>query len=474
MDNKKTYTILLILVLITGITFRVYSWLHLNSLTFDEAVHSNPGLITAKFISNFFDINYLKNSLSNYPMAFAAGVFYPYGYPILSAISFFIFGFGELQARLPSMVFSILIIPAVYYLAKIIFKEEKIALFSAFFAAINPWFIIWGGRALADLPMAFFMVLSLYFLIKSTEENKTKYWVISAIFCGSAFLMKPPGLLILPFLIFYAIYQKGSSVLFKKNFVAFSAIIFIFLLSYFGFGLFSKYLLPLININTEYYGDQIYKNIFHWFSGALTTAEAGDPTWKTSTAWFYYPKLLVVQLGGAVTLCLSLIGAGIILFKKNAKKTVLVFLFIPFIYLLFSFLNNKDTRYTIPYLAFFCILAGYGALKTASLFKGNFYFLCIAIVIAATLLGSFNTLPIFNIWHTPNSGLEKAVQIIMQKNPGSIAIDENSDNMVNVNTLAFYMLIKDNGLKYSVCWPEKSYEAKYIVLVKNEKVLGIK
>jgi 4-amino-4-deoxy-L-arabinose transferase-like glycosyltransferase len=474
MDNKRIYTALLILVLIMGIALRIYSWLHLNSLTFDEAVHSNPGLMMVKIISNGFDINHFKNFLSNYPMAFAAGVFYPYGYPILSAISFFIFGFGELQSRLPSMILSILIILAVYYLAKIIFKEEKAALLSAFFAAINPWFIIWGGRALADLPMAFFMVLSFYFLIKATDEDKTKYWVFSAIFCGSAFLMKPPGLLMLPFLIFYAIYQKGSSVLFKKNFIAFSAIIFVFLLSYFGFGLFSKYLLPLINADTGYYGDQIYKNIFHWFSGALTMAEAGDPTWKTFAAWFYYPKLLIVQLGGLIALCLSLIGAGTILFKKNAKKTVLIFLFIPFLYLVFSFLNNKDTRYTIPYLPFFCMLAGYGASKTASSFKGSFHFLGITIIIAITLLGSFNTLPVFNIWHTPNSGLEKAVQDIMQKNPGPIAIDENSDNMVNVNTLAFYMLMKDTGLKYSVCWPEKSYEAKYIVLVKNERVFGIK
>lgn len=50
-----------------------------------------------------------------------------------------IFGLGELGVRLPSALFGIIGILVVYLLAKEIFKDEKVALVSAFAFSIEPW-----------------------------------------------------------------------------------------------------------------------------------------------------------------------------------------------------------------------------------------------------------------------------------------------------------------------------------------------
>jgi len=461
--QKKYIILFFIIILAVGIAFRLYSWQHLNSLTSDEAVHSMPGVMSARIILNGFNFGYIQKFISNYRVAAAAAVFYPYGYPMFATISFLIFGFNELAARLPSMLFSILIIYAVYLLAKVIFKKEEVALWSAFFAAINPWFISWGGRALVDLPLAVFTVFSVYFLIIGIEQDKIKYWILSAICCGFAFLMKPPGILISPILALIVVYHKGFRALFQKKFIILFLIILFFFFSYFGLGILARFILPSTGLVVPNLGYKLYQSVSHWFGDALTYAEPGDPNWRTLQAWICYPELLIPQLGGLIVLILAVIGFIEMSVKENWKKTTPLALFVILIYLVFSILNNKDGRYTIAYLPFFCIFSGYGIFWIGSLYEKKFAFLIITFFIALSLISSFNMLPYENIWHTANSGLGKTAKIITQRKHGSVALNGEND-MIGPNNLGFYMMLNDPKLNYFViCWLNDPQNADYII-----------
>lgn len=458
------------LIILLSFLIRIYSWSHLQSLTWDEGGHSNPGIMLARIILNGFSISYAAQFISNYTPAAASFVFYPYGYSIMSMFSFLFFGFSELAARIPSMFFSLLIIHGVYILAKKMFGT-KIGLISAFIAALNPWFIIWGGRALADLPMVCLMLYSIYFCFKAIENIGIKYWLLSGLFCGLAVLMKPPGLIVFPFLILIVAYYKGLKELFKKHFFVLTTTIFLISFSYFGFALLARYILPVLGLISYEYGLNIFKGVFHWFGSALEYAEMGDPTWKTLAGWRYYLGLLPVQLGGYLTLFLGFIGGLRLIKNRNSRsKFYLIFSYILFVYLLFTFLDNKDTRYTIPYLPFFCILASIGIktlISAVSVFNRKIALITFLLILVFIGITSFNTLPIWNIWSTPSSGLAEAAKVIIQLEPGLIVSLAGSDNMVNVPTITFYVAVNDSKANYSVYWNERFKQAKYIISVEE-------
>jgi len=222
-SNFKTSIVFIGLFLI-GLAFRIYCWSHLKSLTWDEGLHANPGIGLGLFVQHGFRLEYLSQLVEHYPQTLLSSAFYPFGYPCMTLISSMIFGISEFSARLPSMLFSFLIIHAVYLCGKEIFNKE-IAVVGAFFATLNPWFIIWGGRALVDVPMTVCMMYALYFCLRAIRADETKQWIFTGLFCGLAFYMKPPGLVITPLIFLFWIAHWKVSLLKKKQFYIFLMII---------------------------------------------------------------------------------------------------------------------------------------------------------------------------------------------------------------------------------------------------------
>jgi len=73
---------------------------------------------------------------------------------------------------LPSLISAILLIPAMYFLAKILF-DKKIALITAFLTTFSPWIHIFARHAHEAVPTTLFIVLSLIFLVKY-KKNKNR------------------------------------------------------------------------------------------------------------------------------------------------------------------------------------------------------------------------------------------------------------------------------------------------------------
>jgi len=452
--NFKTSTVFIGLFLI-GLAFRIYCWSHLKSLTWDEGLHSNPGIGLGLFVQHGFQLEYLSQLVDRYPQTLLSSAFYPFGYPCMTFISSVIFGISEFSVRLPSILSSFLIIHAVYLCGKKLFSKE-IAVMGAFFATVNPWFIIWGGRALVDVPMTTCMIYALYFSLCAVETDDTKHWLLTGLFCGLAFYMKPPGLVIIPLITLFWVAHWKVSLLKKKQFYIFLTIISIFIVTYLGYGLLGRYVFPDLGWISEARGYNIFRNCFRWFGQVFTHSETGDPSWRSMEGWTYLLKLLPNQVGGQSIIVLILAGTVSLLRNKVTRgNTLLILAYIGMVYCIFTLIDNKDTRYTIPYLPFMCLLAAQGVWAVCSFFEQFIKWdqlrkvLTSLIILFVTFI-CFGKLSYGYIWATPLSIVDESSQKIMKDAPGEAVVSLRGDNMINTPTLTFYMLKYDTDLNYSV------------------------
>lgn len=143
-----------------------------------------------------------------------------------------VLGLNETAVRLPSAIFGILAVLSTFLLVKLLFKNDSLALFSAFFLAISPWhFSLSRGAfeanlAVAILPAAFFLFLKGF--------QKEKYLIISAVLFGlNLFSYYSPRFFTPIFVIFLFWWFRGHLKLGKKKFLFIFG--FFFLLAFYSF-----------------------------------------------------------------------------------------------------------------------------------------------------------------------------------------------------------------------------------------------
>ncbi len=100
-------------------------------------------------------------------------------YTYLAVPSVAIFGLNETAVRLPNAIFGTLAIIVVYFLVYELFKDRKLALFSAFLLAISSWHIMLSRGAFEANLTTFFLPLGILFFLKGLKNSK--YLVLSVI-----------------------------------------------------------------------------------------------------------------------------------------------------------------------------------------------------------------------------------------------------------------------------------------------------
>jgi len=111
-----------------------------------------------------------------------------------------LFGLNEFSARLPSVLFGVLAIIAIYLLARELFPSSSlrgrlgdrgnlykyIPLFAAFFLAISPWHIQFSRTALEVNLTSFLFPMGLYFFLRFLKEPRTNNLapIFTSIFWG--------------------------------------------------------------------------------------------------------------------------------------------------------------------------------------------------------------------------------------------------------------------------------------------------
>lgn len=174
---KNVHKIIFILILLFASFFRFWNLSTLPSgLNWDEISHGY----------NAYSL--LKIGHDQWGQSWPIFNFRAYGdYPTAANLYFTIpsiaiFGLNAFSIRLPAAIFGILFVIFNYLFAKIIFKNEKLALFNMLLAALSPWALFPSRAVFQSNISQFFFVAALYYFYKSLMKPKNAY--LSALLFG--------------------------------------------------------------------------------------------------------------------------------------------------------------------------------------------------------------------------------------------------------------------------------------------------
>jgi len=208
--KKNIYKILLISILILAAFLRSYD---ISStppgIYHDEAVNANNAIETLS--SGDFKIFYTDNNGRE-------GLFIN-----LIALSFYSFGVGVWQLKLPSIVIGTLTVLGTYLLSKELFRKtkyeehsEKIALLSSFFIATSFWHIDFSRIAFRGILTPLILTIGVILLLRAIRNNKWYLFAAAGLIFGLGGYAYPalqisPLLPIFAFLYFYLKNRKNLS-----------------------------------------------------------------------------------------------------------------------------------------------------------------------------------------------------------------------------------------------------------------------
>ncbi|MDI6757219.1 MAG: glycosyltransferase family 39 protein [Endomicrobiia bacterium] len=176
--------------------------------------HSWRQTFTATVAYNFYssDMNILQPRLNVFPEINEVEF---HLYPFTVAVLYKVFGFHEHFGKLVSIFFGLGTIFFIYLMAKRYFSELS-ASAAALFWTFSPMTIYYNRTFMPESAMLFCSVAGVYFFLKWLDaEEKISHFVASAIFIGSALLLKATCLyLFIP--MFYAACVKHGGGVFKK------------------------------------------------------------------------------------------------------------------------------------------------------------------------------------------------------------------------------------------------------------------
>jgi 4-amino-4-deoxy-L-arabinose transferase-like glycosyltransferase len=112
------------------------------------------------------------------------------------AFSLKIFGDREFSVALIPLLCGSLLIPLVYFLARLV-GDDKVAVLSALLIYMDPLTIISSQKVWLDSMLTSFATLSLYFYLKGFHRQKGSYFILGGMTAGLAALTKYPGILVI-------------------------------------------------------------------------------------------------------------------------------------------------------------------------------------------------------------------------------------------------------------------------------------
>jgi 4-amino-4-deoxy-L-arabinose transferase-like glycosyltransferase len=147
----------------------------------------------------------------------------------LVSIAFAIFGIYDTVARMVPVIFGTLTVFVTYLVAKELF-DKKIGLISCLVLALLPFHIVFSRQVLVDIPLSFFVILFLYFIVKYRMTEQNIYSYLTGVSCGLCFISKEVGIITLPI---YLVYTFMTHTLKLNKFVVFLSGLFSGIFPYF-------------------------------------------------------------------------------------------------------------------------------------------------------------------------------------------------------------------------------------------------
>jgi len=327
---------------------------------------------------------------------------------ILEASFLFIFGVHEGVIKFLTPFIAFLTGVSVYLLVKRLYNKELGFIASIILMTI-PSFITYSVLFYTDIPVTFYFSLSfLTFALGLKNENK-RYWILSGIFGGLAFLSKSSGVAIYIFIFLMFLYQLIKEREFYKLFKKYSVLFLILILvpSTFFLRNFYYYKAPCISIPFfGYLFDNSGCNIDNFeekYDFAGRTEEIGTEQDLLKMGVINYLNFAygTYPIGSIIIPSIFFAMCGLImLFMKRGKIDVLILLMLIVIFPVISVTTGRaeDTaRYTLIWVLIISLISAKYFEEIYSFTKRYQKYLALIVFVFVIIFGYLNLIEKLNI-----------------------------------------------------------------------------
>jgi 4-amino-4-deoxy-L-arabinose transferase-like glycosyltransferase len=361
----------------------------------------------------------------------------------------------------------------VYLIAKNVFSKE-VGIFAIILLGSFPVFVYWVASYYNDLGELFFILMILLCLIKLSQNESMKYYILLSLSVAGAIWMRYTGLILIPIclLIYAMLYRKKISV--PKALLSFVIVII--------------FLLPLLYVNNQLYGspltygqkskDQLVyaledsnlpKEILPFVPFRSTTAFL-----KNSSSYLFLlsPLLFIFSILGAVAA-----------YKKMPEKRKFIIILLSFCIIWIAYymggiyfgygneptLNASYTRYLLVVYSILLILFSYFIHLINSL-KLKATLVAVSLLVGANLTIAGLT----GLKAQAESSLRWRTAIIKATPPNSILFVKGADKILypSRNTALYIMLSKNKekttGISQTIKLMRQAKDKGYHVYIFNE------
>jgi len=344
-----------------------------------------------------------------------------YGMNLPLALSIYLFGLSEASVNLWPFFCSIGEVAIVFSIGRWLWGT-RVAVVCASLLALLPLHVHFGGRMMADPPLAFFLTLSVALLLSAAHSNRTLIYLAAGLAWGGVFWIKESvGLLYLPVFLFLSVLLNG----FNRRFLWLFASVVISVLG---------------NLALMYF---VAGNPLHVFVVMNISMTRADGMTTLATSPWYYLNYLFMDIRHSFLLGF-LVLAGVVLYvinvfrdKQADSRTAFVIVWALLLVGMFSFaivsftpikLVMKQTNYMLIFFGPLSLLAGW---FLASLPRRVFRPLAGLIVCGSLVLAALERQAI-----TVFTANGKAAYVFLRDNPNSYLIGTtNNGRMIDYFSL---------------------------------------
>jgi 4-amino-4-deoxy-L-arabinose transferase-like glycosyltransferase len=241
--------------------------------------------------------------------------------------------------RLMTALLGALTVPLVYVLAKRMFGT-KAGMISAVLLTLSLLHVVHSHYVTTDVPLAFFITLSLLFSYLALEKNEPRYTVLAGLSAGLATSTKYPGMIaFLPVLLvqFFTVEKRNWGLLGQRLGLGVGAFLA-------GFFLGTPY--AFLELNT----------FLRSLGAVLGHYSATQPGFEGRWTGIWYLSQMLTS-ADVLVIAISLGGVAWALFRHTRRDLLLLSFVIPY-YLLVSIWRIRFERNVVALLPFLAILGG--------------------------------------------------------------------------------------------------------------------
>jgi len=363
--SKKTWTILFLIILLASF-LRIIVAPHQTMMFEDEGWYRGTA---TKFLN--IDTSYFQNSF-----------YKSLGWPFLISLAFLIFGKVALVANYLSSFFGVLTVLNVFFIAYLLFDNEKIALWSSFLFSLIPMHIVWSGSGETNVASLFFITLTIFIFSLYFKEKKENLFWLSLLTLAFTFQIRPENYFLL-FLFILGLLIFNIRPFGKKKISKFviGKLILIFLI----------FLICVPNL---------INNLDHYLSTQWNESDTGGAVltenWSINNLKYnffnHFPNLFNNYYHPLLFSAFFLVGFYFLILKNKKNFLFLVFWFLIFFFIYFvswPALGPK-TRLFIAFYPITTIFAAVGINSLLDVIKNSFFRKSIFVIIVLFFLISFS------------------------------------------------------------------------------------